>query len=131
MSDRKADRGWGVIIKFPGKSRGEARVAAEVAEPVAASSTNFDRAAISGRAATMIGLLYAADRIGVEAGRRSTFNLDRAVSFLKSIERFDPADGDSDDFSQIIKWVSDHDLSLDWLFRNKSPVAASDSVVQS
>ena len=79
----------------------------------------------------IVSLGYAADRIGVEAGRRSTFNLDRAVSFLKSIERFDPADGDSDDFSQIIKWVSDHDLSLDWLFRNKSPVAASDSVVQS
>jgi hypothetical protein len=73
--------------------------------------SSLDRAATLARAVQLVSTLkdcHVRDGWSLNAGR--------GASFLRSIQEFDPNDGDCEHFRQILEWVSDHGQSLDWLF---------------
>jgi hypothetical protein len=44
------------------------------------------------------------------------FDKARASRFLESMCTLDPKDGDGEEMTTILEWVSDHGQSLDWIF---------------
>jgi hypothetical protein len=83
---------------------------AEQAPAIAADA--IDRAGMVARAEQIVDLL--SNRY-IRKGWNEAFDHQRAAQFVESVRRFDPSDGECEHFTSMLKWMSDHGQSLDWL----------------
>jgi hypothetical protein len=92
-----------------------AKAAAKAAAPTTVVATaykrNSDTHAALRRAAQIVRVL------GEYGGDGWTFDKARGTRFLESMCNLDYKDGDCDEMTTILEWVSDHGQSLDWIFR--------------
>ena len=60
--------------------------------------------------------------LGEYGGDGWTFDKARGTLFLESMCNLDYRDGDGEEMTTILEWVSDHGQSLDWIFRGDPSV---------
>jgi hypothetical protein len=88
-----------------------ARAAAKVAAPETVVAAAYDTNAALRRAAKIVTVLRERP---VRDGW--TFDEARGERFLESMCNLNPKDGNSDEMTTVLEWISDHGQSLDWIF---------------